>query len=250
MGTLNSSGSGSLIPFSFEGTAVRAVVIGGEPHLVGKDVCDRLGYANSADAMTKHCKGVANRYPLQTTGGVQELRILGEADVLRLIVASRLPAAERFERWVFEDVLPTIRRTGGYGAIDVRDPRQLTVIAQQLIGVNTELQDQVAVLAPKAAAMDRLEAAEGSLCIRDTAKTLGVQEKRLIRWLSANGWIYRRLGNAEWVGYQAKLVNGMLDHRPVQYGKPGEDRVRTQVVVTAKGLARLAKLLSGDLGPA
>lgn len=105
-----------LIPLLFEGQAVRVVTIDGEPHFVGKDVAERLGYANPADAITKHCKGVAKRYPLQTPGGVQDLRVLSEPDVLRLIVGSQLPAAERFERWVFEDVLPSIRKTGGYTA--------------------------------------------------------------------------------------------------------------------------------------
>jgi prophage antirepressor-like protein len=111
-----------IIPFSFDGTEVRVVSIDDEPWFVGKDVAERLGYANATDAMNKHCKGVAKRYPLQTAGGMQEARILSEPDVLRLIVSSKLPAAERFERWVFEDVLPTIRRTGGYlaGAPDAK----------------------------------------------------------------------------------------------------------------------------------
>lgn len=105
----------NLIPHTFEGAEVRAVVIDGEPWFVGKDVAGALGYANEADAMSRHCKGVVKRYPLPTGGGVQELRVLSEPDVLRLIMSSTLPAAERFERWVFDEVLPTIRRTGGYG---------------------------------------------------------------------------------------------------------------------------------------
>ncbi len=104
-----------IVPFDFEGAAVRVVEIGGEPWFVGKDVADRLGYTNPAKAMADHCKGVTKRYPLPTAGGMQEIRIISEPDVLRLIVGSRLPAAERFERWVFEEVLPAIRRTGGYG---------------------------------------------------------------------------------------------------------------------------------------
>lgn len=81
---------------------------------MGKDVCDVLGYKNATDAMNQHCKGVAKRYPLQTNGGMQETRIINEPDMLRLIVGSQLPAAARFEAWVFEDVLPTIRKTGSY----------------------------------------------------------------------------------------------------------------------------------------
>ena len=106
----------SLIPFTFDGAPVRALLVDGEPHFVGRDVAERLGYSNATDAMNTHCKGVAKRYPLQTAGGMQNVRILAEPDVLRLIVGSKLPAAERFERWVFEEVLPTIRKTGAYTA--------------------------------------------------------------------------------------------------------------------------------------
>lgn len=104
------------VPYHFEGASVRLVEIDGEPWFVAKDVTDALGYANSSDAVATHCKGVAKRYPLQTAGGRQEMRVISEPDVLRLIVNSSLPAAERFERWVFEDVLPMIRKTGSYAA--------------------------------------------------------------------------------------------------------------------------------------
>lgn len=104
--------------FNFDTHAVRTVTddATGEPLFVGKDVCAVLGYANASDAIKQHCKGVAKRYPLQTAGGSQELRVLTEPDVLRLIVSSTLPAAERFEKWVFEEVLPSIRKTGQYAA--------------------------------------------------------------------------------------------------------------------------------------
>ncbi len=105
-----------LIPFSFESHEVRAFNIDGNPWFVGKDVCNVLGYANHNKALNDHCKGVTKRYPLQTPGGVQEVRIINEPDLYRVIVGSNKPEAERFERWVFEDVLPTIRQTGGYGA--------------------------------------------------------------------------------------------------------------------------------------
>lgn len=105
-----------LIPFQFDGAGIRVVEIDGEPWFVGKDVCEALGYADATNAMKQHCReGVVKRHPLQTLGGMQEMRVLNEANVLRLIINSRLPAAERFEAWVFEEVLPTIRRTGSYG---------------------------------------------------------------------------------------------------------------------------------------
>jgi len=104
--------------FSFNGQGqVRTIVdIDGNPLFCGKDVCEILGYANASDAIKQHCKGVAKRYPLQTAGGVQDIRFLTEPDLYRLIVSSQLPAAQAFEAWIFEEVLPTIRKTGQYKA--------------------------------------------------------------------------------------------------------------------------------------
>lgn len=107
----------SLIPMHFDGRAVRVVEVAGEPWFVGKDVCEALGYADPTTAMRSHCRGVQKLHPIiDALGRRQETRILSEPDVLRLIVNSKLPEAERFERWVFEEVLPTIRKTGSYSA--------------------------------------------------------------------------------------------------------------------------------------
>lgn len=106
----------NVIPFDFKGAPVRVVTDEtGELWFVGADVCGNLGYSNQNDAMNRHCRGVVKRYPIQDSlGRLQETRVLSEPDTLRLIVNSKLPAAVEFERWVFEDVLPSVRRTGGY----------------------------------------------------------------------------------------------------------------------------------------
>jgi len=105
----------ALIPFAFDSHAVRTLMIDDQPWFVGKDVALALGYVDPTNAIKLHCKGVVKRHPLQTIGGVQELRIIPESDVFRLIVSSHLPEAEQFERWVFEEVLPSLRRHGHYG---------------------------------------------------------------------------------------------------------------------------------------
>lgn len=107
--------SGTPSVFNFDQHTVRIVMRDGEPWFVGKDVALTLGYADPTNAMKRHCRGVAFRHPIaDSLGRKQEARILGEPDVLRLIVNSNLPAAERFEKWVFEEVLPSIRKTGAY----------------------------------------------------------------------------------------------------------------------------------------
>lgn len=103
--------------FQFQSEAeIRVITIDGEPWFVGKDVATALGYARPNDALQQHCKGAVKRRPLQTSGGIQEVRILAQSDVLRLIVGSKLSSAQKFERWVFEEVLPSILKTGRYKA--------------------------------------------------------------------------------------------------------------------------------------
>lgn len=98
-----------------------------------------LGYANPRDAIQKRCKteGVANCDVL-TNGGKQSVKYISEGNLYRLIVSSKLPAAEKFERWVFDEVLPSIRQTGGYGNINIEQ-----VIAQTATAVVSEVIKQL-----------------------------------------------------------------------------------------------------------
>ena len=95
----------------------------GKPYFPAKAATKILGYKDATNAIKQHCKGVV-KYHLPTNGGMQEMNFIPEGDLYRLIVHSRLPSAERFEAWVFDEVLPTIRKTGGYSQ-DVQ-----TIVAQ------------------------------------------------------------------------------------------------------------------------
>jgi prophage antirepressor-like protein len=111
-----------LVQFEFESIQVRTVVgDDGEPLFVGKDVADALGYQRSRDAIAQHCKGAVKRR-LPTSNGDQDMTVIPERDVYRLIMRSKLPAAERFEEWVVGEVLPAIRKTGSYS---VKSPVEL-----------------------------------------------------------------------------------------------------------------------------
>lgn len=106
----------NIIPFAFSGHDVRVVQKDGEPLFVGKDICDALGFIDAANSMKKHCRGVPKRHPISDSlGRTQKVRVLTEGDMMRLIVRSKLPAAQEFEALVFDTILPTIRRTGSYG---------------------------------------------------------------------------------------------------------------------------------------
>ena len=90
---------------------VRALMRDGEPWFVAADVASLLGYSDTAKAIRTHCKGVAET-STPTLGGLQTVKIIPERDVYRLIMRSRLPAAEAFEEWVVGTVLPSLRQKG------------------------------------------------------------------------------------------------------------------------------------------
>lgn len=154
--------------FHFEGAEVRTVVIEGKPYFVGRDVATALGYVDHASALRQHCKGVAIHHPLPTAGGLQTLRVISEPDMLRLIVNSRMPQAERFERWAFDEVLPTVVRTGSYVA-----PMSEDEIVHQALAITArrveQLETRVAELEPVAAHAETFRQADGLRTIGDLA---------------------------------------------------------------------------------
>lgn len=109
--------------------SIRTLDEDGKVLFAATDVAKALGYRNPHDAISKHCKGVAKREAL-TNGGVQELNFIPEGDVYRLITHSNLPDAEEFERWLFDDMLPTLRKTGSYSIVqaDPNLPPELAMV--------------------------------------------------------------------------------------------------------------------------
>lgn len=106
----------------------------------------------------------------------------------------------------------------------------------------------LALAAPKADALDRIATADGSMCVRDAAKALQLRPIDLTRWLQAHGWVYRRQGNAQLLGYQDKVQTGYLEHKVTVVSRTdGTEKVVEQVRVTPKGLARLAVAIKEDL---
>ena len=157
--------------------AVRTLDEDGKIYFCGKDVAKALGYSDQKKAIARHCKGGTKR-PLPTDGGVQGLVFIPEGDLYRLITHSRLPAAEAFEKWVFDEVLPTIRKTGSYGAPQALPGDTLS----QLVASVQALTEQVEQLKS-----DRLPARLSlqfpDLCL-DTALQSRATRKRWMRSLN------------------------------------------------------------------
>lgn len=106
----------NLVVFNFNQNEVRTITDkNGDPWFVARDVATVLGYKDPVNAIKQHCNGVVKHHPIvDRLGRVQEARVIAEPDLYRLIASSKLPEAERFERWIFEEVLPSIRKTGQY----------------------------------------------------------------------------------------------------------------------------------------
>lgn len=130
---------------------VRIIEEDGRVLFCGKDVAKALGYENPRDAIRRHCRGVVKRDGVSkttnqhgvTTEQVTQMSFIPEGDLYRMITHSKLPAAERFEKWVFDEVLPTIRKTGGYGA--AVDMALLTQVIAQTVRITvTELLPYIA----------------------------------------------------------------------------------------------------------
>lgn len=128
--------------FEFHGASVRTLMIDGEPWFVAKDVAEVLGYAKPRNAISSHCKGALNQ-GVPTTSGIQQMLIIPERDVYRLVMRSKLPAAEQFEEWVVSEVLPQIRKTGSY---NTSEPAWLANLTPQAKIAIEDLNNQVEAL--------------------------------------------------------------------------------------------------------
>ena len=171
----------------------------------GLDVAKALGYEKPRNAISTHCKGALKRGVL-TKGGMQEMMFIPEGDVYRLASHSHLPSAEKFERWVFDTVLPSIRKTGGYIAGEEHmDDDELMARALLVANKKIELRNQEikklksenAVLQPKAEYYDDILQSPTLIQITQIAKDFGLSGRGLNKLLLEWKIIYRKRGKEE-----------------------------------------------------
>lgn len=259
-------------PFEFENNQVRAMADGDEVMFVASDIAKILGYRDAA-ALTRTLddeeKGTR---PIGTLGGTQQLSVISEPGLYKAILqrqTGRMEAevtkafVKRFQRWVTHEVLPTIRKTGGYiptaGAESDEDIlAKAVLIAQKTIDLkNQQLRakdEQIKALEPKAQALDDFTNVEDKLLIREAAKVLSnsgtpISEKQLREWMTDNGWVYK--ANCSWHATARHCTAGHLvmvmsqDH--VTKADGTKFAYPPTVRITRKGLALIHKRLSEDL---
>src|SRR5690625_4621296 len=243
-----------LTQFTFNEHDIRTVVLDGEPWFVLADLTAVLNIGNSrmvAARLDEDMKGVSL---IDTPGGKQKMTIVSEAGMYDVVVRSDSPLATPFRRRTPTEVLPSIRKTGSYGAPALTGPE---LMAAALIEAQATLEakdKEIRTLTPKAEAFDGFIGSSGDYSVNETAKLLqrrGVDtgKNRLMRTLESWGWVYRGARNSPRV-MQAQIETGRLAEKTYYFidQRTGEERAgRTSVRVTPKGVEDIFARLSEDL---
>lgn len=220
---------------------VRTVEMDGDAWLVGKDVAEALGYSDAFGALKKHVDEEDKLVcQIDSAGQKRDATVINESGLYSLVLSSRLPTAKKFRRWVTAEVLPSIRRTGGYLAGQEQlSPEEL--MARALLVAQRTIADREArissltvenqTLLPKAEYFDELVNRNLLTNFRETAKQLGVPPKRFTEFLLEHKYIYRdRRGKL--LPYEDKN-SGYFEVKETYNEKT--DWSGTQTLVTPKG---------------
>ena len=236
---------------------IRTINENGVVLFCGSDVARALGYSRPNEAVATHAKGTVKRRTL-TNGGEQEMAFIPESDLYRLIFRSKLPSAERFTDWVTAEVIPSIRKNGGYIAQqDTLSPEELMakalMVAQQTIADReARLQAQAAeisaltvdkqIMQPKAEYFDDLVDRNLLTNFTEAAKQIGVKRKALIGFMVDHGYLYRdKKGNL--LPYANKKSDGLFDVKQSTNQKTGW--AGCQTLLTPKGVETFRLLCQG-----
>ena len=245
---------------------VRTMMIDGEAYFCAKDVATALGYARPRDAVERHCKG-AVKHGVLTEGGNQEMSFIPEGDIYRLVMRSKLPSAEKFESWVMDEVLPQIRKTGGYIPVKEDDDDNVIMARALLIAQKTieekdkqlkeereqkkklevmnAAKDQVICeLKPKADYTDEILKCPGTVTITQIAKDYGMSGTKMNKILNELGVQFKKSG--QWFIYEKYNGKGYTKSQTVQIERHGVKDCVMNTKWTQKGRLFLYELLKNE----
>lgn len=253
-----------LIPFDFNGTEVRAIDRVGEPWFVLADLCRALDLSNPtmvADRLDPD--GLSTAEVIDSMGRTQTARIVNESAMYEVVFLSRKPEARAFKRWITSEVIPAIRKHGGYLtpalaeqvlsdpdtiirlATDLKTERAKRIEAEALAASSVAALEEAS---PKARAWETFLSGTGDMSVFDAAKALAradivIGGNRLFRWLLEHRWCFRAADSAP-RAMQDRIDAGHLRHKEQGHFHPGTGEWVVdppQVRVTPKGLDLLAK---------
>lgn len=190
--------------YAFHGATVRIHTDGDQIEYCARDIAVALGYKDTVNAIKQHCRGVVKRHPIvDSLGRTQEATFISEGDVYRLIVSSQLPAAVEFEHWLFDEVVPTIRRTGGYIPVKADDDEK-NILARAVLIAQSALADKDRIIASQRARIAQTEPlamtaqalcdTNGSMTLTDAARHFmqldpHMNRSRVISTLRGHGYL-------------------------------------------------------------
>lgn len=241
---------------------IRTVEIDGKPYFVGADVAKALGYKDTVNALKQHCRGVVKHHLTDSLGRNQEASFIPEGDLYRLIMKSKLPSAEKFESWVMDEILPSIRKNGGYilGQETLTDEELMAkaiLVAQKKIAERDKIIEKqrlkIEADKPKTIFADAVSTSHTSILIGDLAKLIcqnGVQtgQKRLFQWMRENGYLMKS-GASYNMPMQRYIEQGLFEVKESSVQNPdGSVRVTRTTKVTGKGqLYFINKFLGNEM---
>ena len=241
--------------FIFQGQEVRSVVLNGEPWWVATDATKILGYRSASDATRWLDADEKGTHPVRTPGGEQVVSVVNEPGLYSLILRSKLPEAKAFKRWITHEVIPTIRKTGGFGRTALPSNRDLALMVIAEADRADLAEARVKELEPAAQSWQTLAAAEGDFSVADAAKILcrdggiATGRNRLFATLLELRWTFRQQADGRPRAMQYAVDRGWLSELPQSHidRDTGESVIDApQVRVTVKGMHELHKRLGGE----
>lgn len=227
--------------YNFKGAALRTLTDGeGEPWFVAKDVCDILEISNPSDALKRLDDDERSRFNLGRQG---ETNIVNEAGLYVLVLGSRKPEAHEFKRWVTHEVLPSIRRHGGYMAGQERmTPEQMALASLKWLQSKVDEQArQLKAQEGKVLFANAVESAKTSILVGDLAKILkgngiDIGQKHLFAWLREHGWLIKAKGSSWNMPTQKSMNLGLFEIKETTVTHAdGHTTVNKTPKVTGKG---------------
>lgn len=224
---------------------IRTVTKNNKTYFAGSDVASALGYAIPHKAVQTHCKGVL-KWNIPTKSGNQDVLFIPEGDVYRLIMRSKLPAAEKFESWVMDEVIPSIRKNGGYIANQENmTPEQIVanalIVAQNII---SQKDKQIEEMQPKADFFDAVADSKTAISMNEVSKVLGIKglgRNNLFEFLRDNAILDR------WnVPYQKYIDCGWFRVIEQKYTKNGEEHISIKTLVYQKGVDAIRRKIEAQ----
>ena len=207
-----------------------------------------LGYTNPNKAVNDHCRAITKR-STPISGKLQEINFITEGDLYRLITHSKLPAAEQFEKWVFDEVLPSIRKHGAYMTPQkieeaLLNPDTIIKLATDLKAEREErmkLQRETEELKPKALFADAVSASKTSILIGDLAKLIkqnghDIGQRRLFQWMRDKGYLIKQQGASWNMPTQKSMDMGLFEIKETTIThSDGHISISKTVKVSGKG---------------